>query len=136
MLAKILTTHSFLISCLSLAINFLHCSTSCICPHWNNLFNLSKYFCACSLDSYLMVLTLMHMSLASMLPYFCTIHVRNFVQSIETRFSFLNHSLTLSLKFNLAILNSKWKHTKPPKIVVTSIIFVQFFFLVMYGHHI
>jgi len=28
------------------------------------------------------------------------------------------------------------KHTKPPKTIITSIIFLQLFCLVMYGHHI
>ncbi len=46
------------------------------------------------------------MSLASTLPYFCTIQVRSFVQSIDVGFNFLNHSLALPLKFNLAILNN------------------------------
>jgi hypothetical protein len=39
-------------------------------------------------------------------PYFCTIKVLNSAQSAGVGYNFLNHSLTLALKFSFAILKS------------------------------
>jgi len=104
--ANVLTTQSFRISGLNLARNVLFCFTSYILPFRNNLSKRSKYFWTLSLGSCLMVSIFIRISSASMFPYFCTISVRNSVQSAGTGYSLLNHSLVRPRKFSLAILNS------------------------------